>query len=105
MKTKKYLNRLKKVGRWVKKIRKLTAAWYSATLRELALLWEDHVDRMLGEIAYAQAIRDLLQITVGLFKPNYLARFVADQILTTYMALLRLFRPPVHLDDDGLSWA
>jgi hypothetical protein len=96
--------KLKKLRRWMRKAMKHIAARSFSIAEELAACWRTHVDRMIGEPGYAQAFRDLIETGVRIVFSGHAARYVADQLLTAYIAVLRLLRPP-QWEEDGLDWS
>jgi hypothetical protein len=97
-------NKIKKLRRWIRRAIKQVAARSLGLAQGLAASWRTHVDRMTGEPGYAQAVGDLVETGVRLLFPGYTARYIADQLMTAYMAVLRLLRPPLWDEEDGLDW-
>jgi hypothetical protein len=102
-KGRKYMHRIKKLRRWIRKATKKMCARSLHLAHEAASSWRVHVDRMTGEPGYAQAFRDLIETGVRLAFSGYTATYIADQLMTAYVAVLRLLRAPMW-EDEGLDW-
>jgi hypothetical protein len=102
-KGRKDMHRIKKLRRWIRKAMKKMTARSVDLAQDVASSWRVHVDRMAGEPGYAEAFRDLIETGVRLVFSGYAARYIADQVMTAYIAILRLLRPPMW-GDEGLDW-
>lgn len=99
------MKKLNEIYRWIMDGWDRLKRRCSEVITKAAASWRGHSDRMRNDPEYADSIRDLIEIVVAAFKPRYLARFIADQILTAYMALLRLFGPPSLNEPGRPVWA
>lgn len=106
----------RKARKALKRLRRVMddcARWWDA----FCVKWNRHVDRMLNEHNYSRAVRDLVAAGIELLAPNKnAARFVADQLITAYTAVLLLLRSPKWRNGygdydggpdelDGFKWA
>lgn len=98
------MRKLNRIYRSLQEIADQIAERLGRLLRLSGSIWHRHVDRMTTEPGYAQAVRGLLEIATLPFKPAFMARFVADQVVTAYVAILRLLRPPPHPFTNDLDW-
>lgn len=88
------MNRLSRINRWLLEMAQTINEAVRRGVRAARKVARSHVDQMLHDPGYAAAFRDLAIAAVDVFVPTALARYVADQVLTIYLAVLRLLRPP-----------
>lgn len=57
--------------------------------------WSDHRTRLAGEFGYADAFAAVLIATADLLLGSYRTRFAVRELVRAYVALQRIFSPPI----------
>ena len=59
-------------------------------------LVEDPPSRLAGEVGYAEALAEVLIAAADLCGPGYRVRYAIRELVRAYIALQRIFSPPVR---------